>query len=184
MRLSWLVPLLLVLSASGAHAQESPNPTAWFAGPSGRSTIPLQRAADSKLYLTVMVNGEPLSLAIDTGAMTIVHADVVRRLGLTLTDAEDEMIGITGVAGKRQLTRLDMVIGKTTITGYQVSAADLSAMRDLQVRHGLPVIDGLVGADLLAILRARIDFDRLVLEVRRPNQATLDRIGFTRPAQD
>ncbi len=184
MRLRWLVPLLLVLSAPGAHAQESPNATAWFAGPSGRSTIPLQRASDSKLYLTVMVNGEPLSLAIDTGATTVVHADVIRRLGLPLTDAEDDMFGITGVAGKRQLTRLDMVVGKTTITGYQVSAADLTAIRDLQGRHGLPVIDGLIGADLLAILRARIDFDRLVLEVRRPDQETLDRLHTTPPAAE
>jgi predicted aspartyl protease len=184
MRLRWLVPLLLALSASGAHAQPAPNPTAWFAGPSGRSTIPLQRSIDNKLYLTVMVKGQPLNLFIDTGATTIIHAEVIQRLGVPLADTEDETFGITGVAGRRQLALVDMVLGKTAITNYQVSAIDLSVMRDLHAKHGLPVFDGLIGADLLAVLRARIDFDRLVLEVRRPDQQTLDRLGITPPAAD
>ena len=178
------MPLLLALSASGGHAQQTPNTTAWFAGPSGRSSVPLQRAIDNKLYLTVMVKGEPLNLFIDTGATTVLHADVARRLGLPLTDTEDEAIGITGVAGTRQLAVVDLVLGKTTITNLQVSALDLTGLRNLHAAHGMPVFDGLIGADLLAVLRARVDFDKLVLEVRRPDQATLDRIGFTRPAQD
>lgn len=182
MRVRWLIPFLLAVSPSGAHAQFAPAPTAWFAGPSGRSTVPLHRSIDQKLYLTVMVNGEPLNLFIDTGASTIVHVDVIRRLGLPLTNTEDEAIGLTGVAGTRQLALIDMVLGKTTISRYQVSAIDLSVMRELHAKHGMPVFDGLIGADLLAVLRARIDFDRLVLEVRRPDQETIDRIGLTRAA--
>jgi predicted aspartyl protease len=184
MRLSWFVPLLLALSASGALAQPGPNPTAWFSGPSGRSTVPLRRSVDQKLYLTVMVKGQPLNLFIDTGATTIIHADVARGLGLPLTDTEDETIGINGVSGTRRLAFVDMVLGKTTISNYQVSAIDLSLMRELHAKHGMPVFDGLIGADLLAVLRARVDFDKLVLEVRRPDQATLDRIGVTRPAEN
>ena len=184
MRLRCLVPLLLALAASGAHAQPGPSPTAWFSGPSGRSTVPLQRSTDQKLYLTVMVKGEPLNLFIDTGATTILDAAVARRLGLQLTDTQDEAIGLTGVAGTRQLALVDMVLGKTVITNYQVSVIDLSATRDLHAKHGMPVFDGLIGAELLAVLRARVDFDKLELEVRRPDQATLDRIGLTRPAQD
>jgi predicted aspartyl protease len=183
MRLSWFVSFLLALSASGAHAQAGPNPTAWFSGPSGRSTVPLQRSIDQKLYLTVMVKGQPLNLFIDTGATTIVHVDVARQLGLPLTDTEDETVGLNGVSGTRQLTFVDMALGKTIITNYQVSAIDLSLMRELHAKHRMPVFDGLIGADLLAVLRARVDFDKLVREVRRPDQATLDRIGFTPPAE-
>jgi predicted aspartyl protease len=184
MRLGWLVPLLLALSASAAHAQLATNPTAWFSGPSGRSTVPLQRSIDQKLYLTVIVKGEPLNLFIDTGATTVLHADVARRLGLPLTDTEDAAIGVTGVAGRRQLAVVDLVLGKTVITNYQVSTLDLTGLRDLHTENGMPVFDGLIGADLLAVLRARVDFDKLVLEVRRPDQATLDRIGLTRPAEN
>ena len=183
MRLRCLVTLLLALAASGAHAQPGPSPTAWFSGPSGRSSVPLQRAIDQKLYLTVTVKGQPLNLFIDTGATTVLHADVARRLGLPLTDTEDEAIGITGVAGTRQLAVVDLVLGKTTITNYQVSALDLTATRELHAANGMPVFDGLIGADLLAVLRARVDFDKLVREVRRPDQATLDRIGLTRAAE-
>ena len=180
----WLVVLLLAGFASGAHAQSAPPPTAWFAGPSGRAAVPLHRSIDQKLYLTVMVNGEPLNLFVDTGATTILHVDVIRRLGLSLTDTEDEAIGLTGVAGTRQLALVDMVIGKTTVTGYQVSVIDLTATRELHAQHDMPVFDGLIGADLLAVLRARIDFDRLVLEVRRPDQATIDRIGMARATSE
>lgn len=182
MYMRWLVLGLLAIAASGAHAQSGPAPTAWFSGPSGRSTVPLHRSIDQKLYLTVMVQSEPLNLFIDTGATTILDANVARRLGLPLADTEDEAIGLTGVAGRRQLALLDMVIGKTAITGYQVSVIDLTATRDLHAKHGMPVFDGLIGADLLAVLRARVDFDRLVLEVRRPDQATIKRIGLT-PAE-
>ena len=178
MRVRWVVGLLVAWFASGAHAQTAPAPLAWFSGPSGRSTVPLHRSIDQKLYLTVLVNGEPLNLFIDTGATTIVHADAIRRLGLPITDTGDEAIGLTGVAGTRQLAQVDMVLGKTTITGYQVSVMDLTATRDLHAKHGMPVFDGLIGAELLALMRARIDFDRLVLEVRRPDQATIDRISL------
>lgn len=176
----WLIVFLFVISPSSTLAQGTPAPTAWFSGPSGRSTLPLQRTIDSKLYLTVMVNGEPLNLFIDTGATTIIHAEVIRRLGVPLADTEDETIGITGIGGKRQLALIDMALGKTTIANYQVSAIDLTVMRELHAKHGLPVFDGLIGGDLLAVLRARIDYDRLVLDVRRPDPATLDRIGVAR----
>lgn len=180
----WLVVLLLAGFASAAHAQSALAPMAWFSGPSGRATVPLQRSTDQKLYLTVLVNGEPLTLFIDTGATTILHVDVIRRLGLPLADTEDQAIGLTGVAGRRQTAEVNMVVGKTTITGYQVSVLDMTATRELHAQHNLPVIDGLIGADLLAVMRARIDFDRLVLEVRRPDQATIERIGLARAASE
>ena len=175
----WLLVLLLAwCSASSAHAQSAPAPMAWFAGPSGRSTVPLHRSSDQKLYLTVLVNGQPLNLFIDTGATTILHVEAIRRLGLPLTDTEDQAVGLTGVAGIRQLAQVDLVLGRTTITGYQVSVMDLTATRELHAQHDMPMFDGLIGAELLAILRARIDFDRLVLEVRRPDRATIERIGL------
>jgi hypothetical protein len=34
---------------------------------------------------------------------------------------------------------------------------------------GWPRLDGLIGADLLSILRARIDYDRKTLSIRRPD---------------
>ena len=65
-----------------------------------------------------------------------------------------------------------------------MSVIDLTVMRELLAKHGMPVFDGLIGADLLAVLRARVDFDKLVLEVRRPDQATIERIGLTAPTPD
>jgi hypothetical protein len=180
MRIRWPIPLTLAFAAAAAHAQLPPNPTTYFAGPSGRFTLPLRRATDNKLYLTVTVKGQPLNLFVDTGATTVLDLDVARRLDLTLVATKDETIGITGVGSTRHLAFVDLLLGKIAITNHQVSILDLSALKALHRRHDMPVFDGLIGADLLAALRARVDFDKLVLEVRRPDRETLDRTGFTR----
>ena len=140
----------------------------------------MQRSIDNKLYLTVVVEGQPLNLFIDTGATSVLDLDVARRLGLVLTPSDDRAIGITGVGSARQLTSVDLVLGKIEITDHQVSVVDLSALRELYAAHDMPVFDGLIGAELLAVLRARVDFDKRVLEVRRPDRKTLESTGFAR----
>lgn len=141
--------------------------TAYFEGPE-TTTLPLNRATDGKLYLHTSVMGRDLLLFVDTGAMTLLDMAVARSLGLKLTDTGQSGFGLTGGAGKRISGRVDMWLGRLKITGAPVDFIDLAPLRALSKANGMPEFDGLIGAELLTMLRAKIDFGRLTLTLRRP----------------
>lgn len=141
--------------------------TAYFEGP-GTATLPLSRAIDGKLYLRASVMGRDLLLFLDTGAMTLLDMAVARSLRLKLVDTGQSGFGLTGGAGKRISGRIDLWLGRLKITGLPVDFMDLNPLRAINRANGMPEFDGLIGAELLTTLRAKIDFERLTLTVRRP----------------
>jgi len=56
------------------------------------------------------------------------------------------------------------------IMGLPVDFLDLSQLKAINRANGMPEFDGLIGAELLTMLRARIDFERLTLTIRRPGR--------------
>lgn len=154
---------LLALPASTQPA----NSQVWFEGPSS-ITIPLRRAIDGKLYLTVPVMGRDLLLFLDTGATTVIDINVARKLGVPLVDTGQEGFGLTGVAGRRISTHVDLQLGALRVGGMPVDCLDLTQLRAVSRGNGMPDFDGVIGAELLTELRAEIDFGRLTLKVKRP----------------
>lgn len=161
--------LLLLLATQGSPGMaQDPPPLTYYSGPS-TTVLALKRVPDGKLFLTVTVEGRPLSLFVDTGATTILDCQVAKDLGLVLNETNDVATGLTGIAGKRQITAVDMVLGGLRVTDQPVSCLDLSESRRLNAQIGWPHLDGLIGSDLLAMLRARIDYSRKTLTLRRPD---------------
>jgi len=156
----------LALLAAGSSAQQK-EPTTWFEGPSS-VTIPLKRAIDGKLYLAVPVMGRDLLLFLDTGATTVIDINVARKLGVPLVDTGQQGFGLTGTAGKRISTRVDLRLGALKITNMPVDCLDLTQLRAVSRGNRMPDFDGVIGAELLNQLQARIDFGRLTLTVKRP----------------
>jgi hypothetical protein len=148
---------------------EAETSVAYFEGP-GSTTLPLNRAVDGKLYLRTTVMGRDLLLFLDTGALTLLDMALARSLGLKLVDTGQSGFGLTGGAGKRISGRIEMRLGKLKITGLPVDFMDLGPLRALSRANGMPEFDGLIGAELLTTLRAKIDFERLTLTLRRPGQ--------------
>lgn len=142
--------------------------TTYFAGPS-TSTFTLNRLPDGKLFTSVEVQGRSLSLFVDTGAATLLDCAVVKAMGRPLTETDDVATGLTGVAGKRRITTVDLTLGELKVTGQPVSCLDLSQLRALHARMGWPPLDGLIGVDLLTVLRARVDLEKGTLTIRRPS---------------
>jgi len=155
------------LPALGVSAQPAERPV-WFEGPSS-ITLPLKRAIDGKLYLTVSVMNRDLLLFLDTGASTVIDINVARKLGVRLVDTGQEGFGLTGVAGKRISTHVDLRLGTLNITGLPVDCLDLTQLRAVSRGNGMPDFDGVIGAELLTELQAKIDFGRLTLTVKRPD---------------
>jgi len=156
----------LGLVAEVSCAQQS-EPLTWFEGPSS-VTIRLRRAIDGKLYLTVPVMGRDLVLFLDTGATSLIDINVARTLGLPLIDTGQKGIGRTGIAGKRISTHVDLRLGALKVTNLPIDCLDLTQLRAVSRGNNMPEFDGLIGAELLNQLQARIDFGRLTLTVKRP----------------
>lgn len=153
------------LLARGVSAQRA-DPTG-FDGPAS-VTLPLRRAADDKLYLTVQVMRRDLVMFLDTGASTVIDITVARALGLPLVDTGQQGFGLTGAAGKRISTRVELRLGRMRMVGLPVDCLDLSQMKAVSRGNGMPAFDGVIGAELLTALEAKIDFGRLTLTVKRP----------------
>lgn len=143
-----------------------------FAGP-GKLTLPFTVSREGKPVIAVQLMGQPRQLFVDTGATTLLDVGVARELGLHPMLAADGATGLTGVAGQRWLAVVTLKLGDLTITDYPISCLDLSALRALNQSQGLPALDGLIGADLLLILRARLDYGTRELTIRRPTAAQL-----------
>jgi len=155
----------LLALASRADAER----LTYFEGP-GSTTLALSRAGDDKLYLRTPVMGRDLLLFLDTGALTILDIAVARSLRLPLTDLGQSGFGLTGTVGKRLNGPVDLWLGKMKIMGLPVDFLDLSQLKAINRANGMPEFDGLIGAELLTMLRARIDFERLTLTIRRPGR--------------
>lgn len=155
------------LLGGAAFAQAAEPPVA-FDGPD-LTTIPLRRAADNKLYLSVPVMGRNLVMFLDTGASTVIDLNIARSLGLPLVDTGQQGFGMTGVAGKRISTHVEMRLGALRMKNLPVDCLDLTQLKAVSRGNGMPAFDGVIGAELLTLLEGQIDFGRLTLTVRRPN---------------
>jgi predicted aspartyl protease len=129
--------------------------------------------SESKEIVQARLNGEQHNLLIDTGAVTFLDIDVARRLGLNPIPTEDAAIGYSGAIGKRWIAQADISLGDFKIDGCPVNCVDISAMREVVLRQGGVAIDGVLGADLLDLLDAQIDFRTHQLTIHRPRDTKL-----------
>jgi hypothetical protein len=160
----------VLISAQQAVAAAQPATTN-YSGPS-KVVIPLTRSSDGKPLLTATVQNQPLILMIDTGGSQFLDVEIARRLGLKLTDAPSPGYGLGGAAAVKRAV-VDMKLGDISIAGLPVSCIDLGPLRTFSTQHGAPLFDGIVGSELLTVLRARIDYDKLTLELHRPTAASI-----------
>jgi len=162
--------LAAVLLAPQLCAAEEP-PQTRYSGAS-KVVIPLRRVPDGKLLLTATIQGQPMTLMIDTGGSQFVDLGVAKRLGLKLADATLPGYGLGGAAAVK-LAIIDMRLGDISVTGLPVSCIDLAPLRAFSTQQGAPLFDGIVGSELLTVLRARIDYEKLTLELRRPTPSSV-----------
>jgi predicted aspartyl protease len=177
-----MAPALLVVAAAAGGCVPLPPPTvqaqirATWSRPRGYAgadavTIPLTRAADNKLYFSLLVDGHPLPVAIDTGARTVLDRDTMRALGVPSYPVEETYYGFGGRVHVRVGYVNEIDLGGLKIEGLSVVMIDLTDLRASQQRGSLPAISGLVGSDLLNLLSARIDYDKLTLTLNKPRGA-------------
>jgi len=178
-----LIPALLAATLILAGCVETPSPAMrqtiaeiWGRPPTYAGadtvTIKLTRGLDEKLYFPLKVNGHLLKVAIDTGSKTVFDLGTMRAIGITGYPTSDAYYGFGGLLHVHAGLVDEIDLGGLKVEGLAAIMVDLSELIQSQEAVALPPIDGVVGADLLAPLSARIDYGALTLTLTRPQSTS------------
>jgi hypothetical protein len=142
---------------------------------SGRSSvvIPLVRAPNGTLFLNAKIQGRPVTLLLDTGATAILDAGAAGRLGLACGLTQEAGYGLIGSVDKVRATPINIDLDGLNVWQLRATCLDLTGLRTAFQQFGMPAPDGVLSAEVMGLLRARIDFDKLTLELRRPTKASV-----------
>lgn len=130
--------------------------------------IPTRRLKSGHYQAMAQVDGQRLSLIIDSGASTSIldNASAVR-LGLSLRRTRTRVSGLGAPAQRAMSGRLDDVrLGGLRLDSLPVVVLDLSHVNQSLREEGIELADGVIGADFLAEREAVFDFTSGVLYVR------------------
>jgi clan AA aspartic protease (TIGR02281 family) len=130
--------------------------------------IPTRRLKSGHYQAMAQVDGQRLSLIIDSGASTSIldNASAVR-LGLPLRRSRTRVSGLGAPAQRALSATLDDVrLGALRLDSLAVVVLDLSHVNQSLQNEGIELADGVIGADLLAERRAVFDFTSGVLYLR------------------
>lgn len=130
--------------------------------------IPTRRLKSGHYQAMAQVDGQRLSLIIDSGASTSIldNASAVR-LGLSLRRSRTRVSGLGAPAQRALSGRLDDVrLGALRLDSLPVVVLDLSHVNQSLRDEGIELADGVIGADLLSEREAVFDFTSGVLYLR------------------
>jgi clan AA aspartic protease (TIGR02281 family) len=134
----------------------------------GYTGIPTRRLRSGHYQAHVHVNGQRLSLIIDSGASTsILDNATAVRLGIPLRRSRTRVSGLGAPAQRALSATLDNVrLGGLELDTLAVMVLDLSHVNQSLSDEGIELADGVIGADLLTQRRAVFDFVSGVLYLR------------------
>jgi hypothetical protein len=121
----------------------------------GYLAVPLERSGSGHLVVRVQINGKMVLLAVDTGANeSCLDRWRVRHLGLKWEDDVECVLKA-------------MEIGKLKTGEVRVVAHDMTEANETNKAYNYPLLDGLLGADVLQKFSAVIDHGGAALYLRK-----------------
>jgi predicted aspartyl protease len=178
----WVMPGLTVIAAILAGCVEVPSraiqerlragwehPRAYSGA--DEATVRLTRAKDNKLYCPLKINGRQITVALDTGSRSVFDLKMMRAFGVAVYRTHESYYGFGGYLNVQAGFVDEIDLGGLKIEGLSVIILDLTDLKRSQQMGSLPAIGGLVGADLLAAMSARIDYAALTLTLTKPRLA-------------
>jgi clan AA aspartic protease (TIGR02281 family) len=130
--------------------------------------IPTRRLKSGHYQAMAQVDGQRLSLIIDSGASTsFLDNATALRLRLRLRESRTRVSGLGAPAQHASSARLDDVrLGALRLDSLPVVVLDLSHVNQSLRDEGIELADGVIGADLLADRNAVFDFMSGILYLR------------------
>lgn len=128
---------------------------------------------DDGVHILVVgeINGKPARLLVDTGASRTVFDRsrvmdfVPENHGMRKLDKLSAGLGTNSMEGQA-LVLQEFQLGETRLSNYHAVALDLTHINQSYEMLGHPMIDGVLGGDLLNDLKMTIDFRKRQLRWR------------------
>ena len=135
----------------------------------GYAKVDLRRSGTGQLLATVKVEGSELLMALDSGASaTVVDRQSAADAHLSGLVAGEGAAGAGGRLETHTAPVQDVALGAVPLTLSRVAVMDLSHVNDQLVAVGEVRVDGVVGADVLGVHEALIDYGGPSLYLRTP----------------
>ncbi len=133
----------------------------------GFVAVPLHTNAVGHFELAAEVNGHAARLVLDTGAShTIFATDSAERLGLLTTPSANRASGVASDHATATTTVTDLRLGAAHLRELAARTFDLGHVNRALAAKGAPVVDGVIGGDVLRPAEAVIDYARATLYLR------------------
>lgn len=158
---------LTVATASVRAAEPKGDSLGEYLVAQGYTKVPLSGVPGSDLFLTMTIAGQQAKVIIDTGSGdSLLHPGVAKRAKLTLSEKEEERIGIGGKTKVRSAKLTDYSLGGLNGPTLVVEVEEDPIIFDPK-RGGL-ACDGLLGSAVLDAFSAVIDYSEPALYLIEP----------------
>ena len=114
----------------------------------------------------VHIKGKEFRMLVDTGAsMTIFNIDKYKQLSDNPLEVNEQKVTAVGNGDiKSKYVVIDeMRIGDIILKDYKTILIDLSGLNEHFRINGVPLIDGILGGDILSTHKAIIDYEKKVM---------------------
>jgi predicted aspartyl protease len=163
------VAAAVVISFAAPYPSLAARPPAQPAANLQFEALPLERSPQNHLMVRAFINGKPALLTVDTGAP--ISAIAVQRrahFGLKAIAAGSEIPSKLNVNGafNSVLVAKTLTLGSLNLVDEPLVAIDLRGHPNSTRRLDEPVIDGILGADILFPTKAVLDCEKQLLVLK------------------
>ena len=153
-----------------------------FAGPKKSdpiATVPFE-LHDNRIFVSITLEGQgPFTVIFDTGGSNVITPEVRELLGSKVLGTDNTTGAGEGSVETSTVRLGSMALGAFQMQDQEFLVVDLGAIRSA---FRFERLDGLIGYEVLQRARAKIDFDRKVIELFEPEPGR-KRTGKLQPFQ-
>jgi len=137
----------------------------------GFSRIPLILNSAGHLSIAVRINGVDALMTVDTGASaTCLDDSRVFHFGVSPQISEDRATGLGVYGESTQAATVDSIeIGELLLRRKTIVILNLDHINHAYSEQKIPLIDGVIGSDLLKEMYGIIDYPNLLLFLAKPD---------------
>lgn len=132
----------------------------------GFEAIRLIKEKTGHLMINIQLNGVAGTFFLDTGAgITLVEEKQTDKFKLNVLAESDQKAAAAECGGLtvKHSNHNELVINNFRLENVKISVVNLNYINDKLKQLHIPQMDGVIGADLLTLGQAKIDYDSLTL---------------------